>query len=314
MSLLEQAVHRVRGGGLPTLLATLAAFVTGAAVFFMPTAVLQEAVSASGLSSAISQLQPPLGAKARLGLAFLTAGSAFGTVLLLTRLVLRPAPPRASRRDEANEALPRVRRRDRHPDAPVRSPLSVTRDLGVSVDEEEPARAPALRRGGSVEPEPFVPEAPRPLRAERQPIIRFEPEALREEPPMPEAEPEPEVEEPFAEEPAPLEERAAAPEAPEHEWEPEPESKDAATDPEPLPASPQAEVHRPAWLALPPGQPAPAQESISDLVDRLERAIERRSPVGSAPAPSAAADEAEPMDLRLRSALENLKRFAPRRG
>jgi hypothetical protein len=78
-----------------------------------------------------------------------------------------------------------------------------------------------------------------------------------------------------------------------------------------------------------PPIPAPAlepvrsggQESLPDLMARLERALDRRAPDrrsgvrqqdrAEANAPAAGP---EPMDARLRSALENLKRFAPRHG
>jgi hypothetical protein len=58
------------------------------------------------------------------------------------------------------------------------------------------------------------------------------------------------------------------------------------------------------------------QESLTDLLARFERALERKS-MQRAPAPAAAdadSDEGEGMDLRLRSALENLRKFAPRHG
>jgi hypothetical protein len=78
------------------------------------------------------------------------------------------------------------------------------------------------------------------------------------------------------------------------------------------PAAPAAKAP-PAW-APPAGEAA--QESLTDLLARFERAVERKS-AQRVPAPAAAepdADEGDGMDLRLRSALENLRKFAPRHG
>ena len=92
---------------------------------------------------------------------------------------------------------------------------------------------------------------------------------------------------------------------------------DAIDEPAPLPAPVPA-----AAPAAPSVQPQ-GQESIAELLARLERAIEKkplpqwleRPEAASASPPVPANEEAPPpLDDRLRSALENLKRFAPAHG
>jgi hypothetical protein len=76
---------------------------------------------------------------------------------------------------------------------------------------------------------------------------------------------------------------------------------------------------QPAWLAAQSDSvEEPAQESLTELLARFERAIERKAERRiAAPAARPNADDGvgeDGMDLRLRSALENLRRFAPSRG
>jgi hypothetical protein len=122
----------------------------------------------------------------------------------------------------------------------------------------------------------------------------------------------PELAEPIAEAvidtPAPDPEPAIAEVQPEPEPEPEPELL------EQVQAQPQ-----PAWLAVQSESvEEPAQESLTELLARFERAIERKAerriavPAGRSDADDGVGEDG--MDLRLRSALENLRRFAPSRG
>lgn len=94
---------------------------------------------------------------------------------------------------------------------------------------------------------------------------------------------------------------------------------DAIDEPAPAPAT--APVVGPA----PPRVQAQGQETIAELLSRLERAIEKKplpqwlerpSPVQAQPVPANEEEEETPvaMDDRLRSALANLKRFAPAHG
>jgi hypothetical protein len=102
---------------------------------------------------------------------------------------------------------------------------------------------------------------------------------------------------------------------------PEPECE-AEPAPAPEPPGAAAPVIRPAWIDPPSPRREVAEsagaESLTALLARFERALEKRASQSSAsmPAASIAPDEQEPetMDVRLRSALENLKRFAPRHG
>lgn len=107
--------------------------------------------------------------------------------------------------------------------------------------------------------------------------------------------------------------------------EPEPEVEElvlseAEALPEPVPA--------PAPAPVEPPRASAEGETIAELLARLERALEKK-PVPqwlerpepaqphqeAQPSPVAANEEAvEPMDARLRFALENLKRFAPAHG
>lgn len=276
--------------GVERLVAAGAALITGAAVYMMPQNVLQEAAIASGLSAAFPPLEPPLGAKARIGLALFAAGIAFGLIVTLVGLIGRVgkagAKPRkavVAAKDEG-PALPKLRRRDRHPDAPARAPLLIEQEVGVP-DEEEPQRRIRSGWGDDIlPPEPaFAPD----------PVILPEPVAEAEPP----AEP---------------------------EWQPEREAVERTEEPEPFDdeepqAAPERVAAHPAWLDVSAPQPPLAQLPLVELVERLERALEARTatraaPVIRAPEPAVAKAETDGTDARLRSALESLKRFAPQRG
>lgn len=313
MSLVSVAISRASNGGFDKMVAGLAAAAAAVAVFILPTDLLNQLVVASGMPDVLAPLQPPLGLRAKLGLALLCAGSAFGMVLLLMKLLGRLP---AKKREEAEPEMPvapRVRRRDRHPDAPARAPLSVSRDLG------EPEPTPDM------EPEPELAPFPRarirtPDTRRRAPLIevlggvKADPEEAREV---------------VAEEPRPVEppreaETAEAPVVQEAEPEQvEVAAKVAAPEAEPVAfQQPEPEPEPEPILAKEPEQ-APStvwtgQETLTELLARLERALERKEAFRDAEAPAAAAFHAhgpgEGTEVRLRSALENLRRFAPRHG
>jgi len=330
MSLLDVAIRGARGVSLDWVAAMLAALATGAAVFLMPTAILEAAVLASGMAETFAPLQPPLGWKARLGLALMSSGSAFGMVLLLMRLAVRAPAQRTEPTGTKDEpAAPKVRRRDRHPDAPTRPPLSVSRDLGIGVDDDqEPAEAPVLRRSGREAPEraPTIRREPQdPIRA-AAPWLRKS--AEEETAPLPRllrvqraagwTEPE---------EPAEAEaETPAEAHPPEGLGEPElllaePEAAEAP-EPEPAPApvadAPAAHAPQPpAWLDEPHPQPRPegsGDETIAELVARFERAMARRAVAPRRSEAQGTSVRGEEDADRLRSALESLRRFAPGQG
>lgn len=295
MSFLERAAGRLKPS-LETMVAAGAAIITGAAVYLMPVDLLQNAVIASGLPSVLPPLDPPLGNRAKIGLALVAAGLAFGLVALLVRLLVgkpkakvgstarlferkkdvkkpKPAAPVAEMQDAPT--APKLRWRDRHPDAPARAPLSIGREIGLP---DEP-RVPGFAKAEPV----FAPE----------PVFKADTVAEVFE--------EPGVETLALVDPEPV---AAA-------YEPE-----LAPEPEPEPVA----AH-PAWLDAEAPQPVEArQPTLAELLERLEVAMARRVPwVAEAAAQTDAPARGAPSsdgsaDDRLRSALESLKRFAPGRG
>lgn len=297
-SLLDVAVRRAGNGGFDRPIAALAAGAAAAMLLLMPVDLLQDLVIESGLPNFFPPAVPPLGLKARVGFAVAAALIAFAMAYGVMRMIGRSPRQTASRldRDEVGPAsvdqAPRMRRRDLHPDAPVRAPLSALRDLGDPLGE---ARAPLFKP--EPEPEPQIDAQPKAGEADdalvlTQPGLRQEPELLQEEPELRQM---PEL---LQEEYELRDKPKVLHEEPDLREEPEPREKPAS----------------------PPGQPEPrptGDATIAELMARLERALERRD-VAERPADShgaASANEAvEPMDARLRSALENLKRFAPSHG
>jgi hypothetical protein len=166
-----------RGVGRNALDLPVAGLAAAAAVFFafaMPQDVLSQIVGATGLPSLFAAAQPPLGLTARIAIALGAAAITFGLVFFLLRLLDRSGldsgrEKPAAAPEEEGEA-PR-RRRDYHPDAPVRRPISAARDLGEPAPPEPP-RAAAPVWLDEAEPEPVA-------------VIEPEPE------PEPEAEPAP---------------------------------------------------------------------------------------------------------------------------
>ncbi|MEA3013282.1 MAG: hypothetical protein QOD42_1827 [Sphingomonadales bacterium] len=160
-----------RGVGRNALDLPVAGLAAAAAVFFafaMPQDVLSQIVSATGLPSLFAAAQPPLGLTARIAIALGGALVTFGLVFFLLRLLDRSGLESGRARPAAAEPedgeAPR-RRRDYHPDAPVRRPISAARDLGEPappappraavptwLDEAEPAAAPEPE--AVIEPEP----------------------------------------------------------------------------------------------------------------------------------------------------------------
>ena len=167
--------------------------------------------------------------------------------------------------------------------------------------DRKPAERPApVRYSAPAEPE-FEPELPRLRRADvhpdapaRRPILAAselgEPD-LAPPPLAPEPEPEP-VED--------------------AQWDPIPHADEVQPEAMPKP-EPEPEIEAPAAPAI-----ASDDESISDLVARLERGLGRRqqSAPRKAPAPSRAPAPAvfteDDKDDRLKSAIENLQRLASR--
>jgi hypothetical protein len=283
-----------RGTGRNALdlpVAGLAALAAAFAAFAVPQEILSRAVVATGLPGILSAAQPPLGLTARVAIAVGVAAITFGLVFLLLRLLDRSGMGGSARVEEEDVLAPRVRRRDVHPDAPSRRPISAARDFG------EPAPPEAFR------PVPIWLDEAEPVAAvplvepESEPAYETEPVAGRLPEPEPVFIPEPEPEAEFVAEvaePEPEPEVAIEPE-PVAVIEPEPE-------PEPAPApKPQADM----------------PTSIAALMERLEQGLAKRRMPESAPTipaapPQVFPEAAEEPDDRLQSAIASLQRLAAR--
>jgi hypothetical protein len=138
--------------------AALAGVAVAFVAFAMPGDLLTGLVSASGLPSILAAAEPPLGFKARAGVGLAGALAAFGLVFALLRLLDRTGfeKPRPAPAVPEEADMPRLRRRDVHPDAPVRRPISAARDLGEPAPPQEPVRTaanPVWLAEAQVEPE-----------------------------------------------------------------------------------------------------------------------------------------------------------------
>jgi len=129
--------------------AALAGLAVAFAAFAIPADLLAELIGASGLSNLLEAAQPPLGTTARIALAAAGSLTVFAAAFLLLRWLDRFAVSPA-RPAETGEQKPRLRKRDAHPDAPARVPLSAIRELG------EPAPPLSVHR----KPDPIPPAIP----------------------------------------------------------------------------------------------------------------------------------------------------------
>lgn len=213
--------------------------------------------------------------------------------------------------DAVEEPQVRMRRADRHPDAPAREPIRASRDLGQPfmdvgvVAPDEAAPDPQQDEQDEEDDLPLARPAPW-LDADR--VAAAAPDPI---------EPETADEEPV--EPEPIEPEAVAPEAVEPD----------APAPEPQPELPTATVHRlhavpdpePTAAPMEPAPEAPARgqrQSIAALMDRLATGVERRGGLAptrvSADAPADAFGRPRGASADLRSALDELNRLAAHRG
>lgn len=173
----RQFQHAVRGMGRNALDLPVAAL-AGLAIIFVVIAVpadfLSRIVNATGVPSLIPAAAPPLGLTARICAGIGGAIGTFGLVFLLLRLLdrtgLEKAP--APRPAVADEDAPKLRRRDVHPDAPGRRPISATRDLGEPAPPKAPKAPPPPIWLAEADPVEVAP-TPEP---EPEPVIASEPE------------------------------------------------------------------------------------------------------------------------------------------
>jgi hypothetical protein len=157
------------GKGREHLKAGLAGLGTALAVLSVPAGLMELAVSSTGLAEILPAAAPPLGLLARA----LAAGFA-GLMATGAMLIFRPPGLNAERgtnmgfalpkfagfsrrapRAGEREALPALRRRDAHPDAPPRQPIFAVRDLG----SVEMFAAPKQEAEAAEAEEPCLPEA-----------------------------------------------------------------------------------------------------------------------------------------------------------
>jgi len=171
------------GGALNHGVAALAALASGFLSFAMPDEILARLVAASGLAGIVPAAQPPFGLTAHLGVVAAATIVSFLAVWLLLRALDRIGSKRPAvvAADPAQE-MPRARRADAHPDAPLRRPLLAGRDLG------EPGEAAAVEGdfAGMEDLAPFSAPLPRFLVAEAA-EPRSEPDTFQPE--VPAAEP-----------------------------------------------------------------------------------------------------------------------------
>ncbi len=261
-------------------LAALAAVSAGFVAFAMPEALFSGLVETSRLPEFVPAAQPPLGETARFAATGAASLLTFGSVWGLMALLGRIPPGRKPEAElETAAEAPKLRRADAHPDAPARRPL-LARDLGEPLDLEKFPEATA--------------EAERdPTETQHRPLPAFL------VPQAPQGEPDAEDEAVRAE--------------PEVQWEP--------SEPEALEAEPEAEseVEPLSDLAaqLPEAEPD-TDQSLSQLVNRIEFGLSRKRQALPAAVDRAPAEDASPeqekVGHRLRSAINDLQKIASTGG
>lgn len=298
------------------LAAGVIGFVTAALFALMPTGMIEDLVVDSGIAAVVSAAEPPLGFTARFILIFLVGGGVgmvawFALFLLLgsRSIVVQPG---ADDRDE--EAMPRLRRADAHPDAPARRPLSAARDLGtpfLEVRAERPVHMDAGddevvelvaveaevelvdHEASESEAESWLASEERSLPADLdQPLAAFDSASIPDDPAD------------WFPAPAPL---RMTPRRPVFEPSERFDTFDLAPMP-PRPAPPTPSAFTPSVPPMPRPDPS---ATIHALLDRLERSVARREVDVPVPPPPA------PLPIRrqesLEEALDSLRRLAIRR-
>lgn len=152
------------GNALDAPVAALAGLSVAFAAFAAPAEMLDELVRAAGVARFIPAAEPPLGFDARIGIGAAGAVAVFAITFLLLRWLGRfggRRVPADHAEVEFDVEMPRLRRRDFHPDAAPRPPLFASAELG--------------------EPEPETV----PLEAEAEPAAQAEPVAEAAAPPAP---------------------------------------------------------------------------------------------------------------------------------
>lgn len=268
------------------LAAVIVGTLAAATTLFLPTGDLESLVMGSGVPALLAAAEPPLGTTARV-LVALGAGLGAGGLTWLMAPLVGAAPVRALRSLIAPVAdrLTFLRKGDVHPDAPARSPVFATRDLGTPFLE---VRARKPKRNGepvhAAAADPMRPPVEQKLPANLDvPLSAFDPAAI----PTLAAEPVRAV--------PPL---AKAPPAPAPEERIETVALTSPVRSVPSAVAPEAE---PAPIATPR-----TDATVHALLDRLERGIAVREAAAPPPPPP------PPPRPSLEEALAELRQLAMR--
>lgn len=144
--------------------AALAGLSVAFAVFAAPADLLAELIGATPLPSLLPAAEPPLGLDARIAIGAAGAVAMFAFAFLLLRWLDRFGRRRAETAEAAEDAaidmeMPRLRRRDFHPDAAPRPPLFAGAELG---EPELELSSEAEAAASQTEPEAVDPPPPEP--------------------------------------------------------------------------------------------------------------------------------------------------------
>lgn len=287
MTSFQRLQRRIGGFPIEYPAGALMAVAVAFCVLAVPDWRFESAVTASGLPAILSAAQPPLGTTARLLAAFVMAALSFLAVWMILRAL--DAKPQAS-------DFPAFRAADLHPDAPRRRPILAGAEFGAPVEDLPPIEDQiGGRRPLVTEPLPSFLAPQTPEREVRRPIFTTE-VAAEPERVVPDTRPAPAAEARFEQEPLLKQKPVLKRETP----------AVRIADPSPETQSREVETNdEPASPAVLPGDHDEDEESVSELMARLESGLSKRDsrPV---PGPSGSAQD------ELRRALGELNRVSGR--
>lgn len=251
----------------------------------LPAAWLESIVVESGIASILTAAEPPLGLTARAMLAMVGGGGA-GLITWFALFLLVGSRTVAVNVGSDGD-VPVLRRADAHPDAPARSPLRATRDLGTPFLDVRAKAVVHLHAEEGAEPKPESPVVPiampRPLPKDLDtPLADYDPDAWLEAEPVRNLLPPPSE---------PLKSLAPLP----------------IQRPQVFDENERFETFELTPIRRDPPVPEPDRPSatIHALLDRLERSVAQRDAVRPAPVQR---------EETLQDALANLRQLAQRRA
>ncbi|HEX8400673.1 MAG TPA: hypothetical protein VF628_03125 [Allosphingosinicella sp.] len=168
---------RSPGSALDLPMAALAGGSVGFFAWAMPANLFESLIVRTGLPGVLSAAQPPLGDTARIAFVAAAALASFVAVWLLLRALGKTPAARARPVEPVMNEAPRLRRADRHPDAPARQPVRAASDFGVPLDSAPAGRGEPVDVA-DIEDVDFKAEWERPAPAFLQPA---QPVAAKEE-------------------------------------------------------------------------------------------------------------------------------------